>query len=566
MIADILPVLIFFISAILTLFTRGSLRATIMIVTPFIAAYGIYSLDVGHTLNATLMGFELEPIRIDKLSMLFGYLFCVAALLGNIYALYHKDTVQHFAAQAYAGSAIGAVFAGDMLSLFIYWELMALTSAALIFARRTQKSLYAGIRYLVMQIISGLLLLAGIVIYYQSVGNLDFNYIGLDASGGWLFFIAFGIKSAFPLLHNWLTDAYPEATASGTVFLSSFTTKVAVYALARSFTGEEILIYIGAVMAFFPIYYAVIENDLRRVLTYSLINQIGFMIVGIGIGTELALNGAVAHAFADVIFKGLLMMTMGAVLYTTGGEMRGSELGGLYKKMPKTTMFCIVGAASISAFPLFSGFVSKSIIVTAVLYEGYYGVWLVLLFAAAGVFHHAGIKIPFFAFFFRDSKFVETAKEAPKNMLWAMALSSVLCIMIGIFPQAFYSLLPWPMDYTPYDTTHILTQLQLLFFSALAFVWLKLAHIYPPELKSVNIDAEWVYRKLFPKIIYSVGNTTANFYTKLEFKSQRLLESTGSSINKFFGARGFLSSFPSLGTMVMWVAVILAASLFLYYL
>ncbi|MEA3498344.1 MAG: Na(+)/H(+) antiporter subunit D [Campylobacterota bacterium] len=560
-----LPILPFFIAAILTLFTRGSLRATIMIATPIIAAYGIYNLEVGDTYTAVLLGYELTPIRIDKLSILFGYLFCVAALLGNIYALYHEDTIQHFAAQAYAGSAIGAVFAGDMLTLFIFWEVMALTSSVLVFARRTEASLHAGIRYLVIQIISGLLLLAGIIVYYNSVGTLDFNHIGLDAPGAWLFFLAFGIKSAFPFLHNWLTDAYPEATESGTVFLSSFTTKVAVYALARSFAGEEILIYIGATMAFFPIYYAVIENDLRRVLTYSLINQIGFMVVGIGIGTELALNGAVAHAFADVIFKGLLMMSMGAVLFSTG-EMRGSELGGLYKKMPKTTMFCMVGAASISAFPLFSGFVSKSIIVSAVLLEGYYGVWLVLLFAAAGVFHHAGIKIPFFAFFAHDSKFIETAKEAPKNMLWAMALSSVLCVLIGVFPQAFYSMLPWPMDYTPYDTTHVLTQLQLLFFSALAFVWLKLAHIYPPELKSVNIDAEWIYRKLFPKAIYAISTICGTYYTKLESKSGRLLQSAHSSTTKFFGADGFLSNFRSLGGMVMWVALILSTSLFLYYL
>lgn len=289
------------------------------------------------------------------------------------------------------------------------------------------------------------------------------------------------------------------------------------------------------------------------------------MVVGIGIGTELALNGAVAHAFADVIFKGLLMMTMGAVLFSTG-EMRGSELGGLYKRMPKTAFFCIIGAASISAFPLFSGFVSKSIIVSAVLLEGYYGVWLILLFAAAGVFHHAGIKIPFFAFFAHDSKHIATAKEAPKNMLWAMGLSAVLCVLIGVFPQTFYSMLPWPMDYTPYDTTHVLTQLQLLFFSALAFVWLKLAHIYPPELKSVNIDAEWIYRKLFPKAIYGISSVCGEFYSKVEFKAGRLLQLSQSSTTQFFGVDGFLSNFRSLGGMVMWVAVILSTSLFLYYL
>ena len=562
--ADLLPVLTFFVAGVLALFTRGWLRAAIMLVAPLIGAYSLYTLGVGHSVEASLMGMEVTPLRIDRLSMLFGYLFFIAAFLGNIYALHHGDTVQHVSAQLYAGSAIGAVFAGDLLTLFIYWELMALTSSALIFARRSDAALSAGIRYLVMQILSGLLLLAGVVILYQSKGSLAFEHIGLDAPGGWLIFLAFGIKSAFPLLHNWLTDAYPEATPSGTVFLSSFTTKVAVYALARSFAGTEILIYIGAVMAFFPIYYAVIENDLRRVLTYSLINQIGFMVVGVGIGTELALNGAVGHAFADVIFKGLLMMSMGAVLHVTG-EMRGSELGGLYKRMPKTAVLCMVGAASISAFPLFSGFVSKSMVVSAVLHEGYFGVWLVLLFAAAGVFHHAGIKIPFFAFFAHDSKHIETAREAPSNMIVAMAASAVLCVAIGCFPQTFYAMLPWPMEYSPYDTSHVLAQLQLLFFSALAFTWLKLSGIYPPELKSVNIDAEWIYRKVYPRALHNVVGFFAPAYNSVR---QQVVTWNQLGLERLVNKRwyhGALAGAWSIGGMVMWVALLLVTSLLLYY-
>jgi multicomponent Na+:H+ antiporter subunit D len=554
----------FFVAAGLALVTRGWLRAVIMLATPLLAGYSLYSIELPYTFETTLMGLDLMPVRIDRLSLLFGYLFCIAALLGNIYALYHKDTLQHVAAQAYVGSALGAVMAGDLLTLFIFWELMALTSSALIFARRSDRALKAGIRYLVIQIVSGLLLLAGVMFCYQSVGSLEFGHVGLDAPGGWLIFLAFGIKSAFPLLHNWLTDAYPEATVSGTVFLSSFTTKVAVYALARGFAGTEILVYIGAVMAFFPIYYAVIENDLRRVLTYSLINQVGFMVVGVGIGTELALNGAVGHAFADVIFKGLLMMSMGAVLHVTG-EMRGSELGGLYKRMPKTTFLCIVGAASISAFPLFSGFVSKSMVVSAVLQEGYLGVWLVLLFAAAGVFHHAGIKIPFFAFFAHDSKYVETAHEPPVNMLIAMAASAVLCVAIGSFPQTFYSLLPWPMEYSPYDTTHVLAQMQLLFFSALAFTWLKLSGIYPPELKSVNIDAEWVYRRLLPRAVFGIRDTLTPVFASVRARLDAWKRKGLEQVARSCGDYGLLSASRSVGGMVMWVALLLASSLLLYY-
>ncbi|MEO1848271.1 MAG: Na(+)/H(+) antiporter subunit D, partial [Pseudomonadota bacterium] len=366
--------------------------------------------------RVAFMDLYLEPLRVDKLSMLFGILFHIGAFIGIVFSLHVDDRSQHVAALLYAGSAIGAVFAGDLLTLFLFWEILALTSAFLIFANRTDRAWGAGMRYLVIQVLSGVLLLAGALMLYRHSGSLAFNHIGLNGAGSFLIFIAFGIKCAFPLLHNWLTDAYPEATPTGTVFLSAFTTKVAVYALARGFAGTEALVYIGATMTCFPIFYAVIENDLRRVLAYSMINQIGFMVVGIGLGTALAMNGAIAHAFNDVIFKGLLMMSMGAVLHMTG-RINGSDLGGLYKSMPVTAGLCIVGAASISAFPLFSGFVSKSMVMVAVLEEGHPGVWLALLFASAGVFHHAGIKIPFFAFFSHDSGIRTT--EPPLNMLAA---------------------------------------------------------------------------------------------------------------------------------------------------
>ena len=486
----------FFVAAALVLVLRGRLRAVVLVALPVLGALNLYHLPDGVLWQLSFLGNELEPMRVDRLSRLFGYLFHIGALLGIIYALHLRDRFELVGALVYAGSALGAVFAGDLITLFVFWELMAVSSVCLIWARRTERATGAGLRYLVIQVLSGVLLLGGAAAHLLETGTLAFTYIGLNGPNsyaGWLIFIAFGIKCAFPFLHNWLTDAYPEATPTGTVFLTAFTTKVAVYALARGFPGTELLVYIGAAMTCFPIFYAVIENDLRRVLAYSMINQIGFMVCGIGIGTELAINGAVAHAFNDVIFKGLLMMSMGAVLHMTG-RINGSDLGGLYKSMPITTVLCIVGAASISAFPLFSGFVSKSMVMSAVLSESHHWVWLALLFASAGVFHHAGIKIPFFAFFAHDSGIRTT--EPPVNMLVAMGLAACLCVLIGSYPRLLYDLLPFATDYTAYDTTHVLAQLQILFFSALAFAWLKLSGLYPPELPSVNIDVEWVYRRL----------------------------------------------------------------------
>jgi len=559
------PALALFIGAALAAVTSGYLRAIVMLAAPLLGAYGVYQLEPGTVIDYQMMGLQLTHVRVDALSIMFGYLFHLAAFIGVVYSLHIKDRLQDVAALAYAGSAVGAVFAGDLLTLFVYWELLAITSAFLIFARRSERSLGTGMRYLVMQIGSGVLLLAG-AIWYASAGNgLAFNQIGLDAPGGLLIFIAFGIKAGFPMLHGWLTDAYPEATPTGTVFLSAFTTKVAIYSLARGFPGTDELIVIGTLMACFPIFLAVVENDLRRVLAYSLINQLGFMVVGIGIGTELALNGAVAHAFTDVIFKGLLMMSMGAVLHVTG-EIRGSELGGLYKKMPKTAILCMVGAASISAFPLFSGFVSKSMIVSAAISEGYTFVWLALLFAAAGVFHHAGIKIPFFAFFAHESKHVATAHEPPRNMLIAMTIAAVLCVGIGSFPVILYSLLPYDTGYSPYDVSHVLAQMQLLAFSALAFTWLKLAHIYPPELKSVHLDIDWFYRCLVPDAIRSTLAKLAPIDRAVREQGRALIGISLQGLSRHHGSYGVLARAWPTGSMVMWVALLLGLSLVLYYL
>jgi len=551
----------FFIGALISAGTRGALRNIVMIAVPIISALHLTTVPNGIHLALSFLDYQLMPYRVDKLSLMFAYVFHIAAFIAIIYSLHVKDTVQQVAAMLYAGSGLGAVFAGDLLTLFVFWELLAFTSVFLIWARRTQRSYLAGLRYLIIQVLSGVLLLAGALFYAHENGSLAFDYIGLDSMAGWLIFIAFGIKCAFPIVHNWLTDAYPEATVTGTVFLSAFTTKVAVYALARSYPGTELLIYIGAVMTCFPIFFAVIENDLRRVLAYSLINQVGFMVVGIGIGTALAINGAVSHAFNDVIFKGLLFMSMGAVLHMTG-RINGSDLGGLYKTMPKTTLLCIIGAASISAFPLFSGFVSKSMVMSAALAEGYHWIWLMLLFASAGVFHHAGIKIPYFAFFAHDSGI--RANDPPNNMLLAMIIAAGLCIAIGIYPQALYSLLPYDTGYNPYDATHVLAQTQLLFFSALAFVWLNLKGKYPPELRSTNLDFEWFYRRGAPRVLHSfftmIWQIDNRFRQVFTFKLTRLLTYISAKNNNI---SGMLSQHYPLASMVMWIAVVLAVYLLL---
>jgi multicomponent Na+:H+ antiporter subunit D len=538
MIEGLNPALILIVGGLLVPLIPQPARRAYVILLPLLSMLQLVLHPFGTFAEISLFNMTLDTFRLDGLSFVFGLIFHIAAVLGVIYALHDDDPIHPTAGLIYAGAAIGAAFAGDLLTLFIYWELTAASSVFLIWARRTETAFKAGMRYLIIQVGSGVILLAGLILYFSDTGSIAFNAMNLETMAGKLIFLAFGIKCAFPFLHNWLQDSYPEATASGTVLLSAFTTKLAVYALARGYAGTDILIWIGAIMTAFPIFYAVIENDLRRVLAYSLNNQLGFMVVAVGIGTPLALNGAAAHAFCHILYKALLFMSMGAVLLRAG-TCKGSELGGLYKSMPFTTVCCIIGAASISAFPLFSGFVSKSMIVSAVAGEHLTLIWLMLIFASAGVFHHSGIKIPYFAFFAHDSGI--RCEEAPLSMRVAMGITAALCIGIGVFPGALYAILPYPVDYVPYTAAHVITQLQLLMYSALAFTVMMLWKIYPPELKSVNLDTDWFYRKGAVKVLAPIAAMTGAATQGLFNSLSQLVNGAVNTLIKTAGPQARLS-------------------------
>lgn len=519
--------------------------------------------------NIELFGAELNVVRIDNLSRPFGLVFHLAAIVSAIYALHVRDTRQHVAGVLYAGAAIGAACAGDLITLFVLWELTAISSVFLIWASDSERSFQAGMRYLIIQVGSGVLLLSGAIVQYVETGSVLFVPLVENGSGdeltlaGKLILVAFGIKCAFPLLHNWLQDSYPKATVTGTVFLSAFTTKLAVYSLARGFAGFEPLIYVGCAMTLFPIVFAVIENDLRRVLAYSLNNQLGFMVVGIGIGTELAINGTVAHAFCHIIYKSLLFMSMGAVLYRVGTT-KATELGGLHKSMPWTTGFCLIGAGAISGFPLLSGFVSKSMIISAAGEQHMFGVWIVLLIASAGVMEHSGIKIPFFAFFAHDSG--KRPKEAPSNMLLAMGIAAAGCIVLGTAYPLLYALLPNEVDYHPYTAAHVVTMLQLLMFATLAFVFLMKTGLYPEEKRATVLDTDWFYRVASPKLLGGVTRGIATVDQSVRWVFLAALKGVLQTVEEGFNETGLFGRTWSTNTMAFWATVLLGASLIVYYL
>ena len=485
------PGLVLILGAWVVPFLKGRLKRAAMLILPAAALAVCVRMSPGTYGEASFLGQELVFGRVDQLSLVFSYVFSIMALLGMVYALHVDDDYQHVAALTYAGGALGVTFAGDFLSLYIFWELMAVSSALLVWWRREASAVAAGFRYFLVHVVGGLFLLAGIVLHWSQTGSLAFGDMGAfsDSTAWGLILVAFLLNAAVPPLGAWLPDAYPEATVTGAVFMTAFTTKSAVYVLIRGFSGTELLVWLGAAMAVYGVVYAVLENDARRLLAYHIVSQVGYMVCGVGIGTALAINGASAHAFAHILYKALLFMGAGAVLQMTGLR-KLSEMGGLYKTMPVTLGLYMIGAFAISAVPLFSGFVSKSMVVSAAGEEHWTAAFLLLTLASAGTFLHTGLKLPYYMFFGKDSGL--RAQEPPRNMLVAMGLAAAACVLIGVFPGLLYQHLPNAVVYVPYTLEHVTSTLGMLGFTALGF-FLLLKHLDPEP--TISIDTDWFYRR-----------------------------------------------------------------------
>jgi multicomponent Na+:H+ antiporter subunit D len=501
MINAIHPALILFFGALLlSLLKEKKTRQFFQIIIPIVAFVDLLFLREGNYWQYKFLDYEIIFGRIDKLSLCFSYVFVIATFLGMIYSLHVKDKGQHASALIYAGSALGVTFAGDFITLFAFWEAMAVASVFLIMAKKTDNAIKSAFRYLMVHLFGGACLFAGIIIYVSKTGSIQFNAIQYGDLASFMILVGFIINAAVPPLHAWLPDAYPEATVTGSVFLSAFTTKSAVYVLMRGFPGVELLVWLGAIMALYGIVYAVLENDIRRLLAYHIISQVGYMVCGVGLGTEMALNGSAAHAFSHILYKALLFMGVGAVIEVTGRN-KMTELQGrnLYKKMPICLSLYMIGGFSISAVPLFNGFISKTMIVYAAGELHRPAVHLLLHLASIGTFLHTGLKLPYGTWFGRapkNEKYEEIdAKEPPVNMLIAMGMTAFLCIFTGVYPKSIYDLLPYQVTFHPYTLNAVSGMLQMLLFTALAFV------IFISKLggePTISVDTDWFYRKASP--------------------------------------------------------------------
>ncbi len=537
-IPNIPPVLIYFAgAALLPLFGKGRARKIYLVILAALGLIGVALLRPQTTWDFSVIpGFELIFLHVDGLSLIMGYIF---ALIGGAAILYSLDVVKEngelVCGLLYLGSALGVVFSGDFFTLYIFWEIMAFSSLALIWYTRTERATNAGMRYILFHLFGGCALLGGIIINYMSTGSIAVGPIKELGIGYVLLLIGIGVNTAFIPLHTWLPDSYPKATIAGAVFMSVYTTKSGVYVLARTFPGAEALIfgneipfvaYIGGVMCIYGVVFALLQNDVRKLLSYHIVSQVGYMVAGVGIGTviingditHLGINGGIAHVFNHILYKALLFMCMGAVIYRTGKN-NLTELGGLAKKMPVTTITCVIAALSISGVMGFNGYVSKGMIIHAAELEGLHILALALMLGSIGTFL-SFLKLTYFTFFRRNGEI--EAKEAPLSMLVPMCVTAFLCVAIGVYPKMLYGILPYAVHYDAYAFGHTLSTLQLLTMTGFMFFALRVL-IMPHE--RITYDIDYLYRKAGRGFIWFCEKPLMAFANAIDRGTLRIADS-----------------------------------------
>lgn len=565
MIEQLPPALVLLLGALLIGLVRGHLRDAVVLLTPLLTLWLVWQVPNGVAFDMAFLDYRIEPLEGSPLRRLFATIFALMAFVGGLYAFRQAKWHELASAYAYAAGAVGVCFAGDLITLFLFWELMALFSTVVVWCGGTPAARAAGVRYAIMHLMGGVILKVGIEGVVVHTGSIDIQAFSANNFDTWMMLIGILINAAAPPVSAWLADSYPNSSATGSVFLSAFTTKTAVLALILLFPGEQVLIYIGLFMVMYGIIYALLENDVRRILAYSIVNQVGFMVCAIGIGTQLALNGAAAHAFAHIVYKALLFMSAGVVVYRTGMN-RCTDVGGLFRTMPLTTVCGIIGALAISGFPLTSGFTTKTMISQAAANENLVWVYMSLAAASAGVFLHAGIKFPWFVFFQKDSGL--RPKDAPWNMGVAMVLFAALCILLGVMPDLLYRFLPYPVDYVPYTAGKVLFYLQLLMFSGLAFFLLL------PMMQrtlTVSLDLDWLWRVLFFRAGQWVFDVSARLRAAAENGLNKSLQRLQLRAQRHLGVAdgerrpGILARAWPIGVTAIWIAVLLSGYVLVYY-
>lgn len=450
----------------------------------------------GTSLQLDFLTYNLIPFKVDEISKLTGLIFAVGGLASVLYSMTICSRTNLRLLFVFIGSALTVVFSGDFFTLYVFWELMTISSSFLIIlASDVTKKM--GYYYFLMHVAGSLCLLWGIFLQYSATGSLFLNTIEASIP---FFILAIAVKLSFVGFHTWMPLVYSKAPFYVAVVLSIYTTKVGVYVMARLLPGITILAYAGLISALFGIVMALRQNQVRKLLSYSIIIQVGYMMMGISMGTSEGIAGAIFHLVNHILYKTVLFMVAGIVIYTTGKD-PVENLGVLGRKLPLTSLATWVAFLGIAGVPFFNGYMSKTIIKEAI--QDPILTWglNVMSFGTSLLF----LKFIYYAFFKRSN--VTLHKKPALSMQLGLGFLTVLMILVGIHPYLLENVTNMNVDIHYFDTKHMVSGMKPFLLSIFIFILFKNFLVKDYD-RILFVD---VYRKM-AKIIVAIGYQLSTFH------------------------------------------------------
>ncbi|MBA7617424.1 Na(+)/H(+) antiporter subunit D [subsurface metagenome] len=391
--------------------------------------------------------------EIDTLSIFMSGSIAVLGFLVAVYSISYMEkesrlTEFYTLMMFMMAGMTGVVMAGDLFTLFVFWELMGLSSYVLVaFLKSKWGPIEAGFKYLVMSATAGAFLILSMAIIYGMTGTLNFAYIadslrGAEASP-WIMalfstlVVGFGVKSAIVPLHTWLPDAHPEAPSPISALLSGIVIETGLYALARvlflTFDPGMIklpIAFLAVLTMTLANVMALLQTDIKRLLAYSSIAQVGYMLVGLAAGTAYGFMGLFLHIFNHSMMKGMAFLASGSIVHETGTR-DISSLRGIGKMMPVTSISLFIALLGLGGVPGTNGFISKYHLFSAAFGSGlgWLGIMGVLNSALSMAYYIRIMQV-----LLGSPKEGFKAKEAPILMLTVTMAMAAIIVILGIWP------------------------------------------------------------------------------------------------------------------------------------
>lgn len=514
--------------------------------------------DFGAVVTGTQMGLRVIALNLDALNRIFGIAMLIVLISLGIYSRARRSRYEDAAILMLAGGSVSALFVGDFIFLVAAAALAGLAAAWTVFASPLPGADAAGVRLLIWGGLEGLLFLIGVALHLTAnQGSIELTRLDAGTISGACIFAALMIRVGAPMAHVWFKDVVSHASPTGGAALSSFTTILGVYALARLFPAEPLLTPIGAAMIAIGAFYTAGEDDLRRAGAYAMMAQVGVCLALIGIGSPLALGAAEGHAFTAMLAFATLQMALGGLVERTGAA-RLSHLTAMARVMPVSAFLVLMAGLATAGAPGFALYATHTVALEASAQWELRALWAMIAGLSGVLFVCLALRPALAAN--RATSGLAVRDEAPFTMLLGAGLAAFLCVSIGLAPRWLYDLMPAELEFRPFDAELVAPQLELLGVAGLVFMALRMRGAAPKRQPARLLDIDALYRGPLAAAGRWTGVLLLRLYGAWQMVTERAAHAAAyrlgrwaSACDRPFGGPGVsnVAQFLSIGAILM---------------